>query len=328
MVIHKPHHSQLTDFQVPNAVFKCLEVIGKHREQGLIQPELTAITGQDKKSIAGRTTLLKDLGYIEKVAVLARSMNTSKLTLTKFAIQREQNRAEALKDEKKKKGKNVATGSDRWTGETIHTESLVRAIIAELKAAKNGVVQRGDLKKRLVSPYPVPPEINTKILQGMDKSRFHWRTLSRMLRKVEAFGVWRRIRVPLATNRTYDRKGAKGVTVQAYSRCLKFIRDITNEDWRKLSTSSKLSVEEESEGDEASDIEQGEKDNEDVDVDAINEQLSRVDVDAIQEIPRDLPRWNVYTPTPNIVFNLIQSAEKDGLSSMVCFPKPLTWVSN
>jgi hypothetical protein len=126
-------------------------VIGKHREQGLIQPELTKITGQDKKSIAGRTTLLKELGYIEKVNVLARSMNTSKLTLTKFAIQRDKKRVQDAKEEKKGKSKATVTeGSESWTGETIHLESLVKAIITELKNAKNGVVQRGDLKKKLV----------------------------------------------------------------------------------------------------------------------------------------------------------------------------------
>jgi hypothetical protein len=131
-----------------------LEVIGKHREQGLIQPELTKITGQDKKSIAGRTTLLKELGYIEKVGVLAKGMNTSKLTLTKFAIQRDRKRAQGAKEEKKRKDKNaVPEGNESWTGETIHLESLVRAIITELKNAKNRVVQRGDLKKKLVCTY-------------------------------------------------------------------------------------------------------------------------------------------------------------------------------
>lgn len=136
---------------MPNAVFKCLEVIGKHREQGLIQPDLTKITGQDKKSIAGRTTLLKEMGYIEKVAVLAKNMNTSKLTLTKFAHLRDKKLAQDRKDDGGIKGNSASgKGSERWTGETIHLESLIRAIIVELKNAKNGVVQRGDLKKKLV----------------------------------------------------------------------------------------------------------------------------------------------------------------------------------
>jgi hypothetical protein len=130
---------------------------------GLIQPELTKITGQDKKSIAGRTTVLKDLGYIEKINVLAKSMNTSKLTLMKFAVQRDQKRAQATKDDEKQKGKAIAGGTERWTGDTIHLESLVNAIILELKMAKNGVIQRGDLKKKLVSFLASLSAINAKL---------------------------------------------------------------------------------------------------------------------------------------------------------------------
>ena len=124
-------------------------MIGKHREKGLIQPDLTKITGQDKKSVAGRTTLLKDLGYIEKINVLAKSMNTSKLTLTKFAVQRDLKRIQASRKEEQK-GEAIAGGAEQWTGDTIHLESLVRAIISELKSAKNNVLQRSDLKKKLV----------------------------------------------------------------------------------------------------------------------------------------------------------------------------------
>lgn len=126
-------------------------MIGKHRENGLIQPDLTKITGQDKKSVAGRTTLLKDLGYIEKINVLAKSMNTSKLTLTKFAVQRDQKRIQASKKEEQGPGgEAIAGGAEQWTGDTIHLESLVRAIISELRSAKNNVLQRSDLKKKLV----------------------------------------------------------------------------------------------------------------------------------------------------------------------------------
>jgi len=137
-------------FQVPNAVFQCLQVIGKFREEGIIQPELTKIAGQDKKSVAGRTTQLKDMGYIEKMSVLARSMNTSKLTLIKFAVRRDQKRAQVAKEAKNNQGAKVASGAENWTGDTIHNEGLIKAIIAELKSAKNGVVQRDDLKKRMV----------------------------------------------------------------------------------------------------------------------------------------------------------------------------------
>jgi len=153
----------------------------------------------------------------------------------------------------------------------------------------------------------------------MDKSRFHWRSLSRILRKVEVFGVWKRIRVPLSSNRTYDKKGGQNVTVRAHARCIKFLRDITEDDLRRLANSSKGPLVEDDEGDDGSDAEDGkdEKENDDMDVDAINEQLARVDVDAIEEVPREVPQWSMNVPMPNIVYSLVQATGKNGMSSMV-----------
>jgi hypothetical protein len=54
-----------------------------------------------------------------------------------------------------------------------------------------------------------------------------------------------------------------------------------------------------------------------VDVDAINEQLAHVDVDAIEEIPRQVPRWTMTIPMPNLIYNLVTGAGKQGVSSMV-----------
>jgi hypothetical protein len=128
-----------------------LEVIAAHREQGLLQPELTKITGQDKKSIAGRTTYLKNMGYIEKAHVLTRSMNTSRLTLTKFAVMRDQKLKKLSKSDRQSQN-TASIRIEKWTGETIDTEGLIKAIITELKAVKNGVLQRNDLKKKMVRP--------------------------------------------------------------------------------------------------------------------------------------------------------------------------------
>jgi hypothetical protein len=113
-------------------------------------------------------------------------MNTSKLTLMKFAISRDRKKkaaagelagsqgsqgsqggpsgqgqgqgSHAQEGQKIKaggsgKGKakdTVVGGNERWTGENIHVDSLVHAIVKELKKARNGVIQRGDLKKKLV----------------------------------------------------------------------------------------------------------------------------------------------------------------------------------
>lgn len=163
------------------------------------------------------------------------------------------------------------------------------------------------------------------LFQGLDRSRFHWRSLSRILRKVEAFGVWKRIRVPLPNNRSYDKKGGGTVTVQCHARCIRFVRDISADDWKRLANSSKMTIGEEDEDEDgSSDVEEekGEREDEGVDVDAINEQLAHVDVDAIEEIPRQVPRWTMTIPMPNLIYNLVTEAGKQGVSSMVGIAAP------
>lgn len=135
-------------YQVPNALYKCLEEIARHGEKGIIQPELTRLTGQDKRSIAGRTTQLAELGYIEKIGVLVTSMNTSKLTLAKFAARRDYK----LELQELQKGKTDAVKST-FTGDVIYSAELVRAVMHELKQAKSGVLLRHDLKIKLVCYY-------------------------------------------------------------------------------------------------------------------------------------------------------------------------------
>lgn len=124
---------------------------------GIIQPELTRVTGQDKKSVPVRTTMLKNQGYIEKKSVLVKNLNTSKLTLARFAFQRDIRRSVQTPPEKdaRKKGRRQLDREDEgpnfaWTGPTIDTEKLIKAILFELKLAKNRVLMHSDLKRKLV----------------------------------------------------------------------------------------------------------------------------------------------------------------------------------
>lgn len=95
---------------------------------------------------------------IEKVSVLAKGLNTSRLTLMKYALLRDTRHrfGQGTKEPAaRKKGKKVLDGKHEatnlaWTGPTIDTERLIRAIIIELKAAKNQVLMHSDLKRKLV----------------------------------------------------------------------------------------------------------------------------------------------------------------------------------
>jgi len=125
--------------------------------------------------------------------------------------------------------------------------------------------------------------------------------------------------VPLNGTRSNTKKGGPSVTVRAYTGCLKFNRDMTADDWRKLATLSKFSLEDEDEGDNASDAEHNKTDKgpENIDVDVVKEQLAQVDPEAIEEMSRDVPQWNMDVPLQNTVYDVVQSTGTNGISSMV-----------
>jgi hypothetical protein len=132
-------------------------------------------------------------------------------------------------------------------------------------------------------------------------------------------GIWRRIRVPLpGKERRHEKNGAP---TACHANCLRFIRDITRDDWRKLEISLKLNVEYDDDADDLFDAEEGKdgKSAEDVDLEAINEHISRVNVDVIEDEHREPPIWIPDIALPNLIFSLVNGAGKDGISSMVEF---------
>ena len=77
---HGVDHSRL-----PRRSFECLSVIAAHGPNGILQPALTQITGQDKRSVPGRTDALAANGYIVKLLAYDGRHKTSLLKLRKFA---------------------------------------------------------------------------------------------------------------------------------------------------------------------------------------------------------------------------------------------------
>lgn len=71
--------------KIPRLDFACLSIIAAHREQGILQPDLVRISGQDKRSVPQRTQRLHDEGYISKTPVLVNRSHTSRLILKRYA---------------------------------------------------------------------------------------------------------------------------------------------------------------------------------------------------------------------------------------------------
>lgn len=70
--------------KVPTMEFVLLSLIASHGEGGVTQPDLTIMSGQDKRSVPKRTDELCRKGYIEKRPVQSGKLRTSLCVHTKF----------------------------------------------------------------------------------------------------------------------------------------------------------------------------------------------------------------------------------------------------
>lgn len=71
--------------KIPPMSFQLLSIISSAGESGIVQPDLVALSGQDKRSVPKRTDILHDQGYIVKDRVIAQGARTSHCRLWKFA---------------------------------------------------------------------------------------------------------------------------------------------------------------------------------------------------------------------------------------------------
>lgn len=131
--------------------FKLLSTIAAHREKGILQPDLTRISGQDKRSTPLRTQRLHDKGYIEKKKVLTRGQVTSLCTLRKFVTSSSKTASYStgVGDEVIRRGTSVTKAGPQE--ELIDVKAMLRRIFDILH--EYTIVTYLDLKRKLV-PFP------------------------------------------------------------------------------------------------------------------------------------------------------------------------------
>lgn len=140
--------------KVPPHDFTCLGIIAAHGPNGIIQPNLVKISGQDKRSVPARTQRLCDNGYIIKRPTQAEGSRTSLCILKRFALDsRPHEPALALKWAGPSLGWVDTTATSTLhpcfrSGET-DLSALTGAIFDILREIK--IIAREDLKGRLVS---------------------------------------------------------------------------------------------------------------------------------------------------------------------------------
>lgn len=120
--------------KVPSMEFVLLSLIAARGSDGITQPELTASSGQDKRSVPHRTKELARKGYIVKIPVQADGQRTSLCVHIKFVSQ-----SHFLSSSKVE---------DVYKENTFVLSGFVHLLYSKLKDA--GVVPSRDIRKKLV----------------------------------------------------------------------------------------------------------------------------------------------------------------------------------
>lgn len=129
--------------------FKLLSIIAAHREKGILQPDLTRISGQDKRSTPPRTQRLHDKGYIEKKKVQTRGQVTSLCTLRKFVYpsSKSPSNPTEVAEDVIRRGTFVTKAGPQE--ELIDVKALLRGMFDILN--EYSIVTHLDLKRKLVA---------------------------------------------------------------------------------------------------------------------------------------------------------------------------------
>lgn len=134
--------------KIPSMDFACLSIIAAHREQGILQPDLVIISGQDKRSVPERTRRLHVGGYISKTGVLVRGFHTSKLILSRYVQKSPQGNdaAGGLNG-----ADDIVRNGDDSTEMEVDLDVLQRKLVDILRNAK--IITRRELKDKMVRRY-------------------------------------------------------------------------------------------------------------------------------------------------------------------------------
>lgn len=128
--------------RIPKLEFHCLMIVGAAGRQGVLQPDVTRLTGQDKRSVPKRTDALASKGYITKEMCLGGGIKTSLLRLKKLTGEEPKTTYVTVKGE--------AGKGENGTRRMVNYEQWFSEVVANLKK-HNGIIAYEDLRKEMVS---------------------------------------------------------------------------------------------------------------------------------------------------------------------------------
>ncbi|EME85429.1 uncharacterized protein MYCFIDRAFT_171355 [Pseudocercospora fijiensis CIRAD86] len=304
---HGVDHSRL-----PNHDFQLLQAIASHGPSGVLQPVVTKITGQDKRSVPHRTDRLAQNGYIVKEPVVGAGTRTSVLRLARYANLKNQFDMPANQP-----------GLRGSTRPVLYTDRWFDSIIQLLRENHN-IMSMSDIWLGLGI--------------AAQKSKHQKQQLARCLRRVAEVGLVRRVSAQLV-----DRDG-KIITTnssghQRSAQAIQLLRDPADLDrliWLKDSAKPRAASREEDIGtdideallaDDVDTDDEGENDvvvqvppanitrpvNEDGDGD--NDDDDDDDIDDLDLITdRVPPIWRPEVPLPNLIHDIVDGSGEAGIT--------------
>ncbi|KAK8164822.1 hypothetical protein BKA80DRAFT_326933 [Phyllosticta citrichinensis] len=278
--------------KVPRHEFIVLSIIAAHGEDGVVQPEITRISGQDKRSVPRRTDNLQKNGYITKTHVLAKGTRTSLCTLKKFA-KAQQERRKALPD-------------------VDHTSppELVREVIFE-----GGLLiydRFFDVLMDILKQCTIITFDDCKSKLGIKTKTWEMKSLWRSMRRLEGLGLVKKVKAQI-----------KGMVItQKWYRCIKLTRQPTPRDRVVFVTMSMRAAnrvkneQADAGGDEDAehDVESAEDD--DNEGNGAGQAPLGADND-VEEIERLPPQWDPDRPLTNLFWDVIDDSGPSGTTTAI-----------
>ncbi|KAH0279793.1 hypothetical protein KCU91_g1492, partial [Aureobasidium melanogenum] len=303
--------------RIPKLEFHCLQVIAAAGREGVLQPDVTRITGQDKRSVPKRTDSLATKGYITKEMCLGGGIKTSLLRLKKLVLEP----TSTFYTIKAKAGKGEGS-----TRRMINYEQWFSEVMTTLKKHE-GLIAYEDLRKEM----------------GIHGSRWETRALHRCIKRLEKAGCVQRLRARLEGARPRQaKKQAEGVTpafdhrfeidpeaptenVDAektehdpenvfWVRCIKLMREPVEKDLEAFTSTIKSGKVGKAAEDQESDAEaDADEDDDYVEIDA----AALDGLGKMTELTRRVPpQWRPDMHHTQFFFQIIASAGTKGLSTM------------
>ncbi|KAK3698747.1 hypothetical protein LTR37_016837 [Vermiconidia calcicola] len=266
--------------RIPPKQFELLSVIAAHGPEGVLQGPLRNITGQQKQSVPHRTDLLAEHGYIVKETVIAKGCNTSLLKLRRFAMQdSRQQRVQAHPDASTKMACRKIAYYNIWF------DGLMR-----LLKANDNIIGFTDLF----------------IGMGIYQQNWETRRMRQCIQRLTDVGCVRKLTARVEDETASEKERGK------WMRCLQLLREPTQKDRASFISTTKSAVEHKMGSGTTSTtavLVQDESSDEDAEHESDDDDVL---VTSTNRVP---PQYTPDFPNANLIFNIINNAGPDGISS-------------